>query len=201
MRHKPERAFGAFTSASAQSFRTVTGPTDFWRDLGRQIVVRVPQRVGKATVKTPGQSGLPDHYRAAALLADLRRGPRPLVLASVAQALQAVLLLGLGMATLVVGITDSGDDLLNASLVAALALAGGLGLLAVARGLLGVQGWARAPSLVWQLILIPVGFTTMDDLPGVASPLLVSTMVVLAGLFAPTSNAVLDEAPDGPTED
>ncbi|MBA3743807.1 hypothetical protein [Sporichthya sp.] len=144
-------------------------------------------------MKTPGQRRVPDQFQAAALLADLRHGPRPLVIAAVAQALQALLLVGLGMATLVVGIADSGDDLLNATLVGVLALAGGLGLLVVARGLLGGNGWARAPSLVGQLIMIPVGFTTKDDLPGAAYPLLVSTAVVLAGLFAPTSNAVLDE--------
>ena len=144
-------------------------------------------------MKTPGQTGFPEPLRPAGMLADARRHPRPLVIAATAQALQAVLLVGLGAATLIVGIVDDSDDLLNALLVGVLALAGGVGLLAVARGLLGAQGWARSPALVWQLIMIPVGFTTLDDLPGVAYPLLVSAAVVLAGLFAPTSNAVLED--------
>lgn len=125
------------------------------------------------------------------------RAPRPLIIAAVAQALQALLLLGLGLALLVAGITDDSEDLLNAGLVAVLALGGGAALLAVARGLLGAQGWARAPALVWQLIMIPVGFTTLDDRPEVAYPLLASVALVLVGLFAPASGAALaEELPD-----
>jgi hypothetical protein len=123
-----------------------------------------------------------------------------LLVAAGAQALQAVLLVGLGVATLVVGIVDGSEDLLNTVLVGVLALAGGAGLLVVARGLFGAQGWARSPALVWQLIMIPVGFTTKDDLPGVAYPLLISAAVVLAGLFAPTSTAVLEDLHDPTAE-
>lgn len=121
------------------------------------------------------------------------RAPRPLIIAAVAQGLQALLLVGLGVALLIAGITDSSEDLANAGLVAVLALGGGAALLAVARGLLGAQGWARAPALVWQLIMIPVGFTTLDDRPEVAYPLLASVALVLVGLFAPASGAALAE--------
>ena len=121
------------------------------------------------------------------------RAPRSLIIAAVVQGLQALLLLGLGLAILIAGITDESEDLLNAGLVAVLALAGGAGLVAVARGLLGAQGWARAPALVWQLIMIPVGFTTVDDRPEVAYPLLASVALVLVGLFAPASGAALAE--------
>ena len=152
-------------------------------------------------MKAAGQSRFPEPFRPAGMVADLRRHPRPLVIAAIAQALQAVLLVGLGVATLVLGLVDDSDDLLNAVLVGVLALAGGVGLLAVARALLGAQGWARSPSLVWQLIMIPVGFTTLDDLPGVAYPLLASAAVVLAGLFAPTTTAVLEDLdPDAPPD-
>jgi hypothetical protein len=116
-----------------------------------------------------------------------------LIIAAVAQGLQALLLLGLGLATLIVGITDDSEDLRGAGLVAVLALVGGAALVAVARGLLGAQGWARAPALVWQLIMIPVGFTTLDDRPDVAYPLLASVALVLVGLFAPGSGAALAE--------
>jgi hypothetical protein len=137
-------------------------------------------------VKPAGQDGSPGPLSVAALRADARRNPRPLVIAALAQALQAALLIGLGVANCVLGITGS-DDRLNAELVGVLALAGGLGLLGVARGLLAARAWSRSPALVWQLIMIPVGFTTADDLPGVAYPLLVSAAVVLGGLFAPSS--------------
>ena len=121
------------------------------------------------------------------------RPPRSLLLAALAQALQALLLLGLGMATLAAAVLDDAEDFSNAALIAALAGGGGLGLLAVARGLLAAAGWARAPALVWQLIMIPVGFTTLDDRPEVAYPLLASAALVLVGLFAPASGAALAE--------
>ena len=123
----------------------------------------------------------------------MRREPRPLLIAALAQALQALLLLGVGLATLISGLMDESEDLGNAALVAALAVGGAVGLLAVARGLLSAQGWARAPSLVWQLIMIGVGFTILDDLPAVGYPLLVSVAAILAGLFAPSTGAALQD--------
>lgn len=123
----------------------------------------------------------------------MRRAPLPLMIAGLAQALQALLLIGLGAATLITGVTDDSEDLLNAALVAALAIGGGAGLVAVARGLLGGQGWAHAPSLVWQLIMIGVGFTMLDDQPVVAYPLLASVALVIVGLFAPSTGAAVQD--------
>jgi hypothetical protein len=143
-------------------------------------------------MKSPGQGAVPESLRTAAILADVRSHPRPLVLAAVAQALQALLLFGIGLTSAVTGITGSGD-VLNAELVGFLAIGGGIGLLGVARGLLAAAGWSRSPALVWQLIMIPIGFTTADDLPAVAYPLLVSAVVVLAGLFAPSSAAAMQD--------
>ena len=143
-------------------------------------------------MKPAGQDGPEGAFTLRALHADARANPRPLVIAALAQALQAVLLFGIGLVSAVSGITAS-DDLLNAELVGVLAMGGGAALLGVARGLLGARGWARSPALVWQLIMIPVGFSTADDLPGVAYPLIVSAVVVLGGLFAPSSGAGLQD--------
>lgn len=121
----------------------------------------------------------------------MRRAPLPLLIAGAAQALQALLLIGVGVATMISGATGASADLLNALLVAALAIGGGAGLLAVARGLVRGHGWAHAPALVWQLIMIGVGFTMLDDLPGVAYPLLASVVLVIVGLFAPSTGAAL----------
>ena len=122
---------------------------------------------------------------------EMSRAPRPLRVAALAQGLQALVLLALGLATLLSGLAGSGDPV-NAALVAGLAAAG-LALLAVSRGLLAAQGWARAPALVWQLIMIPVGFTTVDDVPGLAYPLLASVALVLSGLFAPSTGPALED--------
>lgn len=143
-------------------------------------------------MKSPGQDGSFASFGVTALRADARANPRPLVLAALAQALQAVVLIGIGLVSGVMGITGS-DEVLNAELVALLAIAGGAGLLGVARGLLGARAWSRSPALVWQLIMIPVGFSTADDLPGAAYPLIVSAVVVLGGLFAPGSAAGLHD--------
>ncbi|WP_019876182.1 hypothetical protein [Sporichthya polymorpha] len=127
-----------------------------------------------------------------AMIFDARRHPRLLVVAALAQALQALALLGVGVVTLVVGITGGGS-LVDGLLVGALATGGGVGLLAVARGLLGAQGWSRAPALVWQLITLPIAFTTMDDLPAAGYALLTSAIVILAALFAPSTGAALQD--------
>src|SRR4051812_5903621 len=103
-------------------------------------------------MKSAGQDGSPRPRSAAVLLADARNNPRSLVIAALAQALQGLLLFGIGLTSAVMGITGS-DDLLNAELVGLLAIIGGAGLLGVARGLLGAKGWARSPALVWQLIM------------------------------------------------
>jgi hypothetical protein len=123
-----------------------------------------------------------------------------LLVAAVGQALQALVLVGLGVATAVAGLTSDSNDLLNAELVGALALGGGFALLGVARGLLGARSWARSPALVWQLIAIPIGFTTSDDLPGVAYPLLASAAGVLVGLFAPSTAVAMGVPMDGAME-
>lgn len=143
-------------------------------------------------MKSAGQDGSQDPPLLAVLRAEARGNPRPLVVAALAQALQALLLFGVGFTSAVMGITGS-DDLLNAELVGVLAMGGGAGLLGVARGLLGARGWSRSPALVWQLIMIPVGFSTADDLPAVAYPLLLSAVVILGGLFAPSSGARLTD--------
>lgn len=142
-------------------------------------------------MKPAGQAGVPEPAGAGGPGRDARRSPRPLVVAALLQGLQAAALLCLGAYTCVAGITGHPDDRLDAELVGGLALLGGAALLMVARGLLGAKGWARSPALVWQLIMIPVGFGTVDDVPVAGVALLVSVAGIVGGMFAPSAGAAL----------
>lgn len=144
-------------------------------------------------MKSPGQPTSRGSWSWGALSADFRRQPRALAVAALVQALQALVLVGLGIASCVAGITADPDDVLDAELIGIFAIGGGCAFAAVARGLLAARAWARAPSLVWQLILVPVGVNLLDDLPGPAVAILVSVAVILGGMFSPATGAALTD--------
>lgn len=143
-------------------------------------------------MKPAGQAGRPESAEGGGLTSYARRNPRPLVVAALCQGLQAAALLCLGAYTCVAGVTGHPDDILDAELVGGLALVGGVALLVVARGLLGAKGWARSPALVWQLIMVPVGFSTVDDVPAAGVALLASVVLIVGGMFAPSAGAALE---------
>jgi hypothetical protein len=76
---------------------------------------------------------------------------------------------------------------------AAAALAG------TSRGLARRRRWARSPSVLTQLLALPVGIdATQTGAAWVGVPLLVCAVVGLVGLFAPSTTSALaaDDAPD-----
>lgn len=114
----------------------------------------------------------------------------PLRLAVVATALEA-----LGLAACAIGLAfyrlsghrpfDTGD----LWAVVAMAAIGAIGLGLVVRGLARAQRWARSPSLLTQLIGLPIGINAIGHgaaLFGIA--LLVCTLAGLFGLFAPSTS-------------
>lgn len=142
-------------------------------------------------MKPAGQAGGPEPVEGGGFAFDARRNPRPLVVAALVQGLQAAALLCLGAYNCVAGITGHPDDILDAELVGGLLLLGGAALLVVARGLLGAKGWARSPALVWQLIMIPVGFSIADDVPAAGYALLATVGLIVGGMFAPSAGVAL----------
>ncbi len=123
---------------------------------------------------------------------DARPAPPALRAAAVLVGCQGLLLLvaaGVLAAETVVGCST---DASGARLTALLALAAGVGLVLVARSLARRRRWARAPALVTQLLLLPVGFTVVqagDALIGV--PLLVvAGGLVLLLLSQPVGKAL-----------
>lgn len=73
--------------------------------------------------------------------------------------------------------------------VVAMAAIGAIGLGFVVRGLARAQRWARAPSVLTQLIGLPIGVNAIGH--GAAPfgiALVVCTLIGLVGLFAPSTS-------------
>lgn len=88
---------------------------------------------------------------------------------------------------------DSGD----LWAVVGMATVGAIGLGLVVRGLARVRRWARSPAVLTQLIVAPIGVTTIlhgGELVGI--PLVACGLVGLVGLFAPSTTRRLNNAAD-----
>jgi hypothetical protein len=133
----------------------------------------------------PGQPGEPGE-----------RGARPTALLACAGlvGLEALGLLVAGAVVAVELLVSSASDPLGAAVLAGLALVAGLGLALVARGLAGRARWSRAPALVTNLILLPVGYGLVQSERWYAGlPVMALGLAVLVLLFHPATNAVLDD--------
>lgn len=83
--------------------------------------------------------------------------------------------------------------------VTLLALAGGIGMLACARGILRAEPWSRAPTVLTQLFALPVAWSLwQSDQPFYAVPLGVVAVLALIAVLSPPSTAwlVQDREPD-----
>jgi hypothetical protein len=109
-------------------------------------------------------------------------------------ALQALGLLAAAVFFAVETVVATADDRTRAVLATVLTLLAAVGLGLVARGLHGRRRWARAPAVVVNLLVLPVAF---DLLRGgrwyVGLPLLLGALGVLGLLFAPATDAALEE--------
>lgn len=109
-------------------------------------------------------------------------------------ALQALGLLAAAVFLVVEVVVATPDDRTRALVAALLTLVMAVGLGLVAWGLVRARRWARAPALVVNLLVLPVAF---DLARGgrwyVGVPLLVWAVVVLALLFAPSTDALLED--------
>jgi hypothetical protein len=120
--------------------------------------------------------------------------PTPLVVLAALVAAQGVGLAGLAMFFLVELVVSTPLSVPRAVTAALLTLLAGLGLLAVARGLHRRRRWARAPTLVTQLLVLPVGAGLVQGGRWyVGVPLIGWALGVLVLLFTP---AVSDQLED-----
>ena len=108
--------------------------------------------------------------------------------------LQALGLLAAAVFLVVEVFVATPDDRTRALVAALLTLVVAVGLGLVAWGLVRARRWARAPALVVNLLVLPVAF---DLVRGgrwyVGVPLLVLAIVVLALLFAPSTDKLLED--------
>ena len=81
-----------------------------------------------------------------------------LPLAALIVAVQGLAVLTLGFALLANSVVGNPDSLVGAIFIGVLAAMGGAGLLLCAWGLRRRRRWSRSPALVWQLLMIPVGW-------------------------------------------
>ena len=88
------------------------------------------------------------------------RGPRRL--AALLSGLQALTLAGFAVYYVVELALGEGSDAVRVLMSALLILVAAAGLGALARGWLGVAGWPRTPTIVWNVILLPVGISLIQ---------------------------------------
>ena len=126
----------------------------------------------------------------------VEREPRPLLLSALVAlvAAQGLGLVGLAVFYVVELLVASPESTSRALVAALLTLLGGLGLLAVARGLAGGRRWARAPALVTQLLVLPVAVGLVQGGRWyVGVPLIGWALGVLVLLFTPAVSDVLED--------
>ena len=126
----------------------------------------------------------------------VRVRPLTLIIAALVVALEGLVAFGLGVYAAVNTIAGQAQEVTTAAAESAFGLLIGAGLLWVAwGGLLRAERWGRAPGVLTQIFLIPVGVTiTQSGLPGMGVPLIVAAVIGLVALLAPpTTKAMFDE--------
>ena len=98
-------------------------------------------------------------------------------------ALEGLLLAAYAVFVVVESLRGEAQDRIGALVLAVVALALAAGLVAVSRGVLTGQRWARSPALVWQLLQVLVALSGTVDPRVLAVVLIVLAAVVCLGLF------------------
>lgn len=137
---------------------------------------------------------------AAAPAAPEPTGPRParLSAAAVLTAVEGVALAALGVCLLIEGVTGSPDSPQQAVTGAVTVLALAVLPLVAARGLWLLRRWSRGPSLMTQIVALPVAWTLINGggaLIAAGAGLAVVAFVVLGLLVNPTATVALGIAP------
>jgi hypothetical protein len=118
--------------------------------------------------------------------------------AAALEAAEGLVAVGFGGYTGVETAIGAAVDPVSAIGVTVLALAGGIGMLACARGLLRAEQWSRAPTVLTQLFALPIAWSLwQSDQPGIAVPLgTVAVLTLITVLSPPTTTWLIDEDED-----
>jgi hypothetical protein len=127
--------------------------------------------------------------------------PSAVRIACVILLLEALALAGIAVFYVVDTVIGSPHSVAGALLGAALAVVAALVLAAGARGLAHLRPAARTPTVVLQLLALPVSYSLafQAGLPAVGGPILIAALAVLYLLFTPPARAALDREFPGDT--
>ena len=119
--------------------------------------------------------------------------PTTLIIAAVVVALEGIVALGLGVYVGAETAMGAAKDLTPAIAEAGFGILLGAGLLWVAYGgLFRMERWGRSPSVLAQIIAIPVGITLFDSgQPSLGIPLIVVALIGIGTLLAPPTTKAL----------
>ncbi|RCG22546.1 hypothetical protein DQ392_05680 [Streptomyces reniochalinae] len=125
-------------------------------------------------------------------------GPRRIVAAAVVTGVEGVIVAAFGLFSLVLLATGSPDDMVQAATLAVTVLALSALPLAAARGLWHRRRWSRGPSMIVQLLALPVAWQMAQNGGGLiaaAAALALAAVAVLACLVNPKATEALGIAP------
>ncbi|MGP3986670.1 hypothetical protein [Streptomyces sp. 3N207] len=125
-------------------------------------------------------------------------GPRRIVAAAVVTGVEGLVVAAFGIVSLVMLVTGRPDDMMQAATLAVTVLALSVLPLAAARGLWLRRRWSRGPSMIVQLIALPVAWQMAQNggaLLAAAVALALAAVAALGCLVNPTATEALGIGP------
>ncbi|WP_346776543.1 hypothetical protein [Streptomyces sp. HNM0574] len=132
--------------------------------------------------------------------------PRRLAAAAVLTGIEGVVVAAFGVVSLVMLVTSTPDDMTQALTMALTVLALAVLPLAAARGLWRQQRWGRGPSMIVQLMALPIGWQMAQNggvWTAAGAAIALAGVAVLCCLVNPTATLALGVGPrdGGATKD
>jgi hypothetical protein len=121
---------------------------------------------------------------------------RPITLSAAAavEALEGIALVAVGLYVGVEAVAGSPNDLTSAVVLALMAIAAGVGIVAVGRGLWQTRRWGRAPALLTQIFAVIAAISMIQSRRLAVGVVLIALAVAgAATLLSPPSTRALDE--------
>ena len=120
---------------------------------------------------------------------------RPITLSAAAaiEAVEGAAVLAVGLFVGIEAIIGSPNDLASAVVLALMAVAAGIGVIAVGRGLWQTRRWARAPALLTQIFAVIAAISMIQSRRQVVGVVLIALAIAGAvTLLSPPSTRALD---------
>jgi len=120
--------------------------------------------------------------------------PVTLTTAAAIEALEGTAVTVVGLYVGIEAIAGSPNDLASAVVLALMAIAAGLALVAVGRGLWQARRWTRAPALLTQIFAVIAGISMIQSRrQAVGIVLIVLAVAAAATLMSPASARAIDD--------